>query len=89
MTLEQHVHCAECRRAIALEVVDKQGVRTAAKIHAGKQAVLAQGPDNSFVPLVVDVPLCDECDARISAESSGAAGSWMLSQRGPQILARD
>ncbi len=65
MTLEPHIHCAECGCEIRTSVPERGGKTRPAEIHAGQQVAVVMTPQGpGFVPR--PVPLCDECAERLA-----------------------
>jgi hypothetical protein len=71
--IEEHVHCAQCRRQIATTIVAADGKRTPVEIKGGMQLQAVPKPDGSgitFVPVMV--PLCESCNKTIDEEQKKA-----------------
>ena len=77
MSLDPHVHCAECFAAIETKLKIAGGKTKNVEVHMGQQLVSIMGPQGPvFMPR--PVPLCPACLERIKAEEKCAAAASKL-----------
>lgn len=84
MTLEPHIHCAECFRQIETKIKIAGGKTKDVQIHQGTQFAVVPGPDGvGILPRLV--PLCVECHESI-AKQEKAASKLIVPQMHPPKL---
>lgn len=84
MTVEAHVHCAECFRPIETKVKIAGGKTKDVPVNQGTQFVVVPGPQGmGVVPRIV--PLCPECHEKINKQEK-AASKLIVPQMGPPKL---
>jgi len=69
MTLEPHIHCAECFRQILTEETDENGERVEVKVFGGTQFAVRPGPGGPQI-LPRPVPVCNDCHEKIERQES-------------------
>ena len=83
--IDPHIHCAECQHPIATTIKCAGGKTKDVAVKAATQAHIRPGPQGPIV-VPLQVPLCDECYARLEAAEKTASASRLIV---PQIgLAR-
>jgi hypothetical protein len=77
MSLEPHIHCAECLSPIATKILCAGGKTKDVEIAEGTQLAVIPGPQGlGVVPR--QVPLCPDCLKRLKKQEQEAAAASKL-----------